>query len=553
MSEILAQRLSGLLKNMEPKAGAELEAAVAALFRGLSEGHVCLDGSISDKLDAWLPALRKLDSVVGSPGEYKPLIADGGRLYLTRYWKYETDVAAALRRLAGSVNALPDEARLGECLARVFAGEDPDPHQLAAVRGAVLRNLTIISGGPGTGKTTAVAKILAVRQMLAPEGKLLTIRLAAPTGKAADRLRESVAAVKRGLALPEAVKALIPEEASTLHRLLGINRSSGAAGRDRTRQLRLDLLVIDEASMIDLSMMAKVLDALPPGAALILLGDRDQLDAVQPGSVFGDLCRTEGSGALRDSLFTLTRSHRFETSSGIGSLAKAVNAGDEVAALSILRGDRSGQITWIETDRPDEDGRLVDQVLAWLRPYFHLVGGGASAADCFEAFGRFRLLTPLREGPGDVGTMNARITEWLRRDGVDVADWYPGRPLLVTVNNYTLRLFNGDVGIALKDDKGRLAVAFPGEGDTWRRFAPARLPSHEPAFAFTVHKSQGSEFDTVLLLVPPGDNPVVSRNLLYTAITRAKSRCMIWGSEAALRQAIARKPLRASGLWDRLR
>jgi exodeoxyribonuclease V alpha subunit len=182
-----------------------------------------------------------------------------------------------------------------------------------------------------------------------------------------------------------------------------------------------------------------------------------------------------------------------------------------------------------------------------------LVEGGAPATDCFAALNRVRLLTPLREGPADVATMNERIVGWLRREAAEAADWYPGRPLLVTVNSYSLHLFNGDVGVTLPDAQGRLGVVFPGEGGTWRRFAPARLPSHEPAFALTVHKSQGSEFDTVLLLVPHGDNPVVSRNLLYTAITRAKSRCVIWGSEAALRQAITRKPLRASGLWERLR
>jgi exodeoxyribonuclease V alpha subunit len=312
-------------------------------------------------------------------------------------------------------------------------------------------------------------------------------------------------------------------------------------------------LVIDEASMIDLSLMAKVLDALPSGAALILLGDRDQLDAVQPGSVFGDLCRSEDPGVLRESLFPLAKSYRFDSGSGIGSLARAVNDGNVEAAMGILRNDPSGQVTWVETERPDEDKALVDQVLAWLRPYFRLVEEGASAADCFAAFNRVRLLTPLREGPADVGTMNERIVGWLRRDAVEAADWYPGRPLLVTVNSYTLHLFNGDVGVTLPDAQGRPGVVFPGDGGTWRRFAPARLPSHEPAFALTVHKSQGSEYDTVLLLVPPGDNPVVSRNLLYTAITRARSRCLIWGSEAALRQAVARKPVRASGLWERLR
>jgi exodeoxyribonuclease V alpha subunit len=548
MSDRLAQHLSGLLRRFEPRAGAELEDAAMGLFRGLDQGHVCLDRDIFPGLDALAPVLRSLDAVVGGPGECKPLILDGGRLYLARYWRYEADTAEMLRRLARPALVQPDAGRLERLVRIVFGAEDPDPHQAAAVRGAVARNLAVISGGPGTGKTTTVAKILAVRQLLASPGAPLRIKLAAPTGKAADRLREAVAGAKKSL--PEEVRSSIPEEASTLHRLLGM--TAGQPRRNRVNPLQLDLLVIDEASMIDLSLMAKVLDALPSGAALILLGDRDQLDAVQPGSVFGDLCRSEDPGVLRESLFPLVKSYRFDSGSGIGSLAKAVNDGDVEAAMGILRSDPSGQVAWMHTESPDDDKLLVSQVLAWLRPYFRLVEGAAPATDCFAAFNRVRLLTPLREGPADVATMNERIVGWLRREAVETADWYPGRPLLVTVNSYALHLFNGDVGITLPDGQGRLGAVFPGDGGTWRRFAPARLPSHEPAFALTVHKSQGSEFDTVLLLVPPGDNPVISRNLLYTAITRAKTRCMIWGSEAALRQAIARKPMRASGLWERM-
>jgi exodeoxyribonuclease V alpha subunit len=257
---------------------------------------------------------------------------------------------------------------------------------------------------------------------------------------------------------------------------------------------------------------------------------------------------------LQDSLFTLTKSYRFDAEKGIGFLARAVNEGHEEEAIRILRSDRTGQLEWRETENPGEEKGLREEMFAWLQPYFELVHARAPEAECFEAFNRFRLLTPLRSGPGDVEAMNGKIELWLRDRRLigSGSVWYPGKPLMVTANDYSLGLYNGDIGIALEGDSGTLAICFPGEGGAWRRIAPGRLPEFEAAYASTVHKSQGSEFDNVVLLVPASDSSVINRNLLYTGITRAKQRCQIWGSESAIRAAIRRRPVRGSGLAERL-
>jgi exodeoxyribonuclease V alpha subunit len=547
----LSRVLAGVLGRVEPSVAGEIAAGVEALFAGLAEGFVSLDGATDPEAKRIIRSLKRAKKVVGGPGEYAPLVLDGERLYFARYWRYEKEVAEGLRRMA--VPAAPTPSDLEQHLATVFLPGTAEEGQLAAVRGAVTRRLAIISGGPGTGKTTTVARILAVKALVQPAGGSLAVRLAAPTGKAADRLRESIVRAKRELPLSEEVKRLIPEEALTIHRLLGIGHGRSGPKRNRANPIPADVVVLDEASMIDLALMAKVVDALGEHASLILLGDKDQLDAVQPGRVFGDLCRA-GEGSLNESLFVLTTSYRFDAARGIGSLARAVNAGDADEAVRILRSDRTGELEWVETESTGREDSLRTAVLEWLRPYFELVNRKETERGCFEAFSRSRLLAPLRSGPGDVAGMNLRIEQWLREEGLVPRgrEWYPGRPLIITSNNYTLRLFNGDVGITMEDASGNLGAAFPGEGETWRRISPGRLPAFEPGYASTVHKSQGSEFESVLLLMPTAENPVINRNLLYTGITRAKKRCQIWGSEAAIRAAIERKAERGSGLGQRI-
>ena len=574
--EHFARKLSALLRKSEPSAGVELDEAVLALASGLQEGHVCLDIGSNDTVSGALPSLLKMHAVVGRPGEYKPLILDGNRLYLARYWYYERTVESALRKLAGRTGTPADATQLRAALNRVFPDGLGQNEQVFAALGAAVRNLAIISGGPGTGKTTTVSRILALKLLLRPPKTPYVIKLAAPTGKAADRLREAISRAKTTLDIPEEDKRLIPEEASTIHRLLGIRHDSDRPVRNADNPVHADLVVLDEASMIDLSLMTRIVEAMRPGAGLILLGDKDQLDAVQPGSVFGELCGEHGysaeflslteevlgepgpssthEGGLSDSLFILTKSYRFKADRGIGHLARAVNAGDEDEAIRILRTDTSGELAWNDQIESVPECIPEKAVAAWLRPYFGLVRSRAPEEECFDAFARFRLLTPLREGRGSLQALNDLVERWLKQEGFlnGEQEWYPGRPVMIAENNYTLNLFNGDVGIAMPDGAGSLRVVFPGEGGTFREFPPPRLPRNDLAYATTVHKSQGSEFDEVLLLIPEAESPVITRNLLYTGITRAKKRCTIWGTEAMIRAGIRRKPRRMSGLGERL-
>ena len=574
--EHFARAFTALLTRFAGTGESELATAVTALATGLAEGNVCIDTGSDEAVRSVLPALKKLRTVVGAPGDFTPLILDGTRLYLGRYWHYERTVALALRRLAVPVVPVPAAKELRRHLTSLFPGDELKSEQAFAALGAAVRNFAVVSGGPGTGKTTTVSRVLALRLLLRAKDAPYAIRLAAPTGKAADRMREAIVGAKRALHCDPDVVQRIPEESSTIHRLLGIRDASGRPLHHAGNPIAADLVVVDEASMIDLSLMARLVDALRPGAGLLLLGDRDQLDAVQPGSVFGELCGEasysndlmslaadvfgQRSGAagrasgLTDSLYLLTKSYRFREDAGIGSLARAVNAGDENCAIAILRGDTTGELRWNDDPAAEASMFPADAVGRWLKPYFAAVRSGGSEAVCLQLFSSFRLLTPVREGPGSVQTLNEQVEHWLRREGSVSGDreWYPGKPVMVTANNYTLGLYNGDVGIALTDDRGNLRVVFPGSGGTFRSYAPARLPAHDTAYATTVHKSQGSEFDEVLLLIPDAESPVVTRNLLYTAVTRARRRCTIWASEEAVRAGTVRKPLKQSGLASRL-
>jgi exodeoxyribonuclease V alpha subunit len=572
MMEHVARMLAGLLTAQAHGHADGIKTAVNAVTAGLEEGHICVDVAQDERLAAVLPMLRTLRGIVGAPGDVAPLVLDEGRLYLGRYWNYEQKVAASLTRIAAPPARMPEAAELRIHLGALFPGEESASEQAFAALGAAVRDLAVISGGPGTGKTTTVSRILALKLLLRSGSGPYTIRLAAPTGKAADRLREAIASAKRQMRAPAEILDQIPEEASTIHRLLGIRDASGRPQRNEDNPIPADLLVLDEASMIDLSLLAKVLSALKPGAGLILLGDKDQLDAVQPGSVFGEICAEPaysrsflglaeevlgtpmafppGTSPLPDVLFRLTRSYRFRDNAGIGSLARAVNAGDEDRAITVLKGDAGGELVWRPAAADTSSGFPVDIVARWLRPYFERLLRDGSEDECLRLFGVSRLLTPHREGPGSVVDLNDRVEHWLRTEGLvpHARDWYPGKPVVITANNTTLGLYNGDVGITMADARGELRVVFHGAGGTFRSFAPARLPAYDRAYATTVHKSQGSEFDEVLLLLPGMESQVVTRNLLYTAVTRARRRCIIQGTEEIVRAGTRRKPRKMSGL-----
>lgn len=570
------------LLHLEPDTPLPVLVAGVLCCQALATGDVCLplarlagqrvfdegiEGFDLPPLDTWRAQLAA-SPLVATAGGYAPLTLDGDRLYLSRYHAYEARLAEALLGLA-TARPPVDEAQLGESLARLFARntQSPDWQRLAAAQ-AVRRNLAVISGGPGTGKTTTVVRLLA-SLLEQPGGERLAIGLAAPTGKAAARMAEAIRNAKADLPVSDAVKALLPEEARTLHRLLGSHGDSPRVRHHAENPLPLDVLVVDEASMVDLALMAKLVDALPPGARLILLGDKDQLAAVEAGAVFAELCEGRGLDAtaaaeleritgqpvpaetptsrLGDSVVLLTHSHRFAGDSGIGELARRINAGDARGTLALLREGRA-DLAW---NAGPLQAALLERLDAGYAPFISAARRGDPTA-AFAAFAEFRALTAQREGPWGVAGINEALEARIkRRLGIASRErWYPGRAVMVRQNDYALGLFNGDVGICLPTPNG-LRVFFEGE-DGHRPFSPARLPSHDSAFAMTVHKSQGSEFREVLLVLPEQPSPLLSRSLFYTGITRARQRVEIWGLPQRLAEAVSTRAERAAGLAERL-
>lgn len=505
------------------------------------------------------------------------MVLDYARVYLYRYWIYETAVAAQLRQRACSVKT--DLFQLQQDLAKLF--DQPMAEidwQMIAAAVAVQKRFAVISGGPGTGKTTTVIKLLALYiEQKRAENRTVNIHLAAPTGKAAARLAESISSAKKKLKLSPELSELIPTEATTLHRLMGVIPNSNCFRHDAENPLHLDLLVLDEASMVDLPMMARLLDALPREARVILLGDRDQLASVEAGSVLGDICSWPGKlsyspeqveqlnglcslpeplerdqlGGFADCLALLRKSYRFDDQSGIGFIAKAVNQGSAERVKQIIEQGYSD----LKFHRLSKDHyeQVIAEVVGVYNGLSNTLVQTGDPGGALERLGHFQLLCALREGPYGVSGLNERVRLELKQRGVFQGDslWYPGRPVIITRNDPGLSLYNGDVGLVAPDETGRLKVWFEQNG-TLRAVLPSRLPEHDTAYAMTVHKSQGSEFNRVVLLLPPEESPLLSRELLYTGITRAKQSLLLCTTEKVLRAATQQKTERAGGLALRL-
>ncbi|MDY6837412.1 MAG: exodeoxyribonuclease V subunit alpha [Thermodesulfobacteriota bacterium] len=584
----------------------ELRLAAALASSHTRQGHICLNlaslagNALLEKEDGkdpiacptlrhWIEKLRGT-IVVGTPGEFKPLILDdSARLYLHRYWDYEEKLACLILGRVREHEGDIDTARLKEGLGRLFGNAStssppgrtqPMDWQKIAAFTSLVNKFSVISGGPGTGKTTTVAKILAL-VLEQPNPKRVRIALVAPTGKAAARLQEAVVGATEELHCHDKIKEQIPEKASTIHRLLGSIPGSPYFRHHADNLLPLDLVVVDEASMVDLALMSKLVQALPPQARLVLLGDKDQLASVEAGAVLGDICDTGGGhtfstpfkGYLKevtgydmgtertekdkpgisDCIVQLHRSFRFGSHSGIHGVSTAVNAGDgNLAADPVIAGQYQ-DVRWKHLPQPHVlPAAIRDAVINGYRDYLK----AKDVEEVFHRFDRFRILCALRKGPYGVVALNVLAERILKDEGlIDPAgQWYAGRPVLITSNDYTLSLFNGDVGLALPDPvaDNDLRVFFPAPGGTLRKIHPIRLPEHETVYAMTVHKSQGSEFDKLLLLLPDRDAPVLTRELLYTGITRAKEAVEIWATEAVFRTAVSRRIERTSGLRDAL-
>ena len=640
----LDRALAAFLLEQRPDCSPLVLLAAALVSHQLGHGHVCLDlratldepdlalslppegddaGDVllpSHLLDAlrieeWQAALTTSPVVdASSPQDgTRPLVLVGKRLYLRRYWQYERQIVDALSWRLRQPLAVAED--MPEALDRLFidSRQRPDWQRLACALAARGR-FSIITGGPGTGKTTTVVRLLALLQGPAVKaGRPLRIRLAAPTGKAAARLTESIGRQVGELPVDTAVRQEIPSEVSTLHRLLGSLPNSRHFRHHADNPLALDVLVVDEASMIDLEMMARVLDALPASARLILLGDKDQLASVEAGAVLGDLCQRADEGRystqtsawlervsgqslaeavlvagdqerdlLEQQTAMLRHSHRFGRNSGIGELARAVNRCDAEGARALLRGGAFDDIQSRPLKHASDSlfATLVmgqDQALPGYASYLRVLAEQRPAAtttaddiawvdwarNVLAAFDRFRLLCAVRRGEWGVEAVNQRVAALLQRRGLVPSDqgWYEGRPVLVTRNDYSLGLMNGDIGIALRirepalhageAEHFALRVAFPrNDGANGIRFVlPSRLPEVETVYAMTVHKSQGSEFEHAALLLPATRNPVLTKELVYTAITRASRRFTLLESRSGVfEEAVKRRVRRFSGL-----
>ncbi len=585
------------LLDLDAQADPALGLLAATASLAVAHGHSCLPvsqlGAVLGEAcpeDVQLPELPDAGTlhavlrasrwaVPAEDGAAEPLLHDGERVWLGRYFHHEATVARVLRRLLASSPELPDAAALRAALSPFFPLDQglPDRQALAVLTGLV-SSLTVITGGPGTGKTTTVLWLLAAWAGLRLAAGLPApcIHLAAPTGKAAARLGDSLRERVAQLPVNDELRAALPASASTMHRLLGVRRGSTGFRHHAGYPLDTDLVVVDEVSMVDLPLMARLLDALPEGARLVLLGDRDQLASVEAGNVLAAICAAAGNGAVSparaacieaviggkveanvqappfaDAVVELHRSHRFSGESGLGKAAALIRAGD---ADGLCDGLASDAFTGVHLDneaahRPHT--ALVERHIERLAELLRC----QDPRQALEMASRHRVLTALREGLWGSQAINAAFEKVLRQRAGVAPDqpWYSGRLLLVTRNDYGLGLFNGDIGVVLADSDATLRAWFPAEDGSLRNLALAALPECESAWAMTIHKSQGSEFDAVDIVLPPHDTRVLGRGLLYTAVTRARSRVTLVATADTLRRALARSTRRFSGLADRLR
>ena len=540
---LVAQRLTSLAG----ESSESVALAIAFVVRAVRGGSVCLDlarvAEAAGQPDLpWPDPEQWLAAVSASvlTGQMPVLHLDGGLLYLDRYWIEECRVAEDVLALAGArrSGSAPD-------INRLFP--DSFAEQRGAAQLALSRALTVLTGGPGTGKTTTVARLLA---LLAEQAELdgkprLRIALAAPTGKAAARLLEAVQLEVDALA-PADRERLPALAATTLHRLLGSRPDTSSRFRhNRENRLPHDVIVVDETSMVSLTMMARLLEAVRPDSRLLLVGDPDQLASVEAGAVLADL--VEGLTAVVDSpVATLVTPHRFGES--IGALADAIRDGDADAAVRVLAAGGE-HIEWVDVHQPAEVLRKV-LVPHALRLREAAVLGDADAA--LKTLEQHRLLCAHRRGPYGVAYWNRQVERWLseQTDMPLWADWYVGRPVLVTANDYGLGLYNGDTGVAVLRDGGLRAAMATSAGPV--QFATGRLADVETMHAMTIHKSQGSQAVEITVLLPPTDSRLLTRELLYTAVTRAREKVRLVGSADQLRAAVTRRAIRATGLSRRL-
>ena len=558
--------------------------SVALVSEANQQGDVCImleryagerffDGDsamLAPDCETWREQLSAFDCV-GVVGQLAPLILEDNRLYLYRFWFYESQLAELINQRLVDTEEI-DTSGLRQQLHRLYpiTADETINEQKLAVALSARRRFAVISGGPGTGKTTTVINILAVLLAQQPS---MRIRLAAPTGKAAARMMESIRRNIENSNLDGDSKALIPTQAGTIHRLLGYSQNGFRYSRQH--RLPVDCIVIDEASMVDLTLMYRLIDALPDKARVILLGDRDQLASVAAGNILGDITgqgqaiaysphQTESLSsileqkvapstgavpAISDSIALLTQSYRFDAQSDIGQLAHSINRGDSRAAIDLLGAPQS-EINW----HSNEEDRPLKSTFDAILSAYHAVPGAESVEEAFDIFESRRVLCAVHAGKFGVEAINRQITELLRTQyEIDGDENFRGKPILISANDYELELFNGDIGILWHDENQNLRAYFRDVDQGLRSLAVTSLPAHETAWAMTVHKSQGSEFDSVILILPSETQVrALSRELLYTAVTRARKKLRIDARRSILEMACKTRSQRHSGLARKL-
>ena len=574
----LAVHFAKTIAKLSPESDPLVLLGAALAMRAPLYGHVAVDlervsqdirveGITTAELtwpdpEIWRDALSS-HPLVRSPSSERvtPLLLDGSLLYLDRYWGYQARLIQAITQRLQAASLPVEEAKLEESLGRLFTTNGPDDQRDAA-RSALTRHITFVIGGPGTGKTTTVKRILALLLEHTPNPETLKIALMAPTGKAAARLRDSIIEGLEHLPISETIRSAMPNQASTIHRSLGTRPRQPTRFRHHAgNPLNLDVVVVDEASMVDLALMVKLLEALSPSCKIILLGDANQLQSVEAGAVLGDICRAD----MPELVCELSTTYRFGSDSGIGSLSRSIQRGAMAQSLAYLQGktregggdDAYDDLQWIETDGRAGSGweaHLESLVVSALRPCIEACQRGAFA-DALRHLDDLRILCAHRRGRRGVSGINSVIERWLRRGGLIAAqgEYYVGRPLMIQRNDHVLGLYNGDVGVVVRVSPEEALVAFPASNEESYRVIPvSRIPAHETVFAMTIHKSQGSQLSHAVVILPEQGSRLLTRELLYTAVTRARHRLTLVGSAEVLEQALIESLPRTSGITQGL-